>query len=260
MKPAPFALAHPATVADAQKTLSEDPEARAIAGGQSLGPMLNLRLARPCTLVPIGRLAELCGASADAEHITLGACVTHAAIADARTPDFSGATLARIAEGIAYRAVRNRGTIGGSLCHADPAADWPCTLLALGASVIVAGADDARLVMLKDFLLGAFQVALRPGEILTAVRIPRPSPSARFGYFKACRKPGEFAHAMAAVLIDGPHRRAVIGAVGGRPILLEGDQVAPEAVSAALRDSGLDAITCHMQSVAVQRALDRAAA
>ncbi len=92
---------------------------------------------------------------------------------------------------------------------------------------------------------------------MTAVRIPRPSPTARWGYVKACRKPGEFAHAMAAVLIDRPLRRAVIGAVGGKPVLLAGDTFSPEA---ALRESGLDAIACRMQCVALTRALDQAAA
>jgi len=126
--------------------------------------------------------------------------------------------------------------------------------------VIIAGVDGAREMTLADFVRGAFRVALAPGEILHAVRIPLPSPAARWGYFKACRKPGEFAHAMAAVLIDGRIRRAVIGAVGGKPVVLTGDQAVPEAVDSALRDSGLDAVTRHMQSVALRRALDRTAA
>jgi len=259
MKSAAFTLERPASLREALVALRE-PSARAMAGGQSLGPMLNLRLARPSQIVSIAGLAELGGASETMDEITLGACVTHAAIADGRTPDLAGAILARVAENIAYRAVRNRGTVGGSLCHADPAADWPCVLLALGASVVVAGAEGARLVKLADFITGAFRVALAPGELLQAVRIPRPSDAARWGSYKACRKPGEFAHAMAAVLIDGASRRAVIGAVGGAPIVLEGAGVAPEAVDAALRDSGLDAIGRHMQGVAFRRAIDRAGA
>jgi carbon-monoxide dehydrogenase medium subunit len=259
MKAAAFTLERPASLQEALTALCA-PGARAMAGGQSLGPMLNLRLARPSQIVSLAGLSELGGASQTPDAITLGACVTHAAIADGRTPDLPGAILARVADAIAYRAVRNRGTIGGSLCHADPAADWPCVLLALGASVIVAGAEGGRLVKLADFITGAFRVALAPGELLRAVRIPIPSAASRLGYYKACRKPGEFAHAMSAVLIDGASRRAVIGAVGGRPIVLEGAEVAPEAVDAALRDSGLDAIGRHMQVVAFRRALDQASA
>jgi len=255
VKAAAFEFLRPGSLAQARGLLGAD-GARLIAGGQSLGPMLNLRLARPAALVPIAGLAELAGASDDGGHITLGACVTHAAIADGRTPDVGDKILARVAEGIAYRAVRNRGTIGGSLCHADPAADWPCTLFALGAAVIVQGAAGARSVALEQFLLGAFQVALAPGEMVIGVRIPRPSPAARWGYVKACRKPGEFAHAMAAVLIDPPVRRAVIGAVGGRPVLLTGDSFSP---ASALRESGLDPVLCRMQEVVLQRALAAAA-
>jgi carbon-monoxide dehydrogenase medium subunit len=253
MKPAPFDLHVPSSLAEAQATL-RDPAARIMAGGQSLGPMLNLRLARPGRIVPITHLPELGGASETADAITLGACITHAAIADGRTPDLAGGILAKVAENIAYRAVRNRGTIGGSVCHADPAADWPCVLTALGAVALIAGVDGAREMPVADFILGAFRVVLQPGEILRAIRIPRPSAQARWGHVKSCRKPGEFAHAMAAVLIDGPTRRQVIGATGGRPLLVMGD---PEA---ALRDCGLDAIGRHMQMVTLRRALDRAGA
>ena len=259
MKAAIFSLARPASLAEALAALDQ-PDTRIIAGGQSLGPMLNLRLARPAHLVAVASLPELAGASETPEAITLGAYVTHTAIADGRTPDMAGNILAGVAENIAYRAVRNRGTIGGSLCHADPAADWVCVLTALNASVIVANTNATRAVPLTDFVIGAFRVALAPGELVRAVRIPRPSAAARWGYYKACRKPGEFAHAMAAVLIDGTSRRAVIGAVGGPPIVLTGDAAVPASVEAALRDSGLDAIGRHMQAVALRRALERATA
>jgi aerobic carbon-monoxide dehydrogenase medium subunit len=259
MKPVGFSLERPGNLPEAMAALRET-GARAIAGGQSLGPMLNLRLVRPSQLVSIASLPELGGVSETSEAITFGACITHAAIADGRTPDLDGSVLGRVAENIAYRAVRNRGTIGGSLCHADPAADWPCVLLALGASVIVAGAGGARTMALSDFILGAFRVAAAPGELLQAVRVPRRSAGLRWGYYKACRKPGEFAHAMAAVLIDGAERRAVIGAVGAKPVVLEGADVAPQAVEAVLDGTGLDTVGRHMQGVAFRRALDRASA
>jgi aerobic carbon-monoxide dehydrogenase medium subunit len=257
MKPSVFSLERPTSVAEAVAAAG-DPDACIMAGGQSLGAMLNLRLTRPSRIVSVAALTELGGASETADAITLGACITHAAIADGRTPDLADFILARVAENIAYRAVRNRGTIGGSVCHADPSADWPCVLLALDASVIIAGAAGTRAVKLADFIAGAFRVALEPGELLQAIRIPRPSAAARWGYYKACRKPGEFAHAMAAVLIDRGERTVVIGALGGPPVVLQGPGVAPGTIEGALRDSGLDAIGRHMQGVAFRRALDRA--
>jgi carbon-monoxide dehydrogenase medium subunit len=257
MKAAVFALAQPTTLPEALIAL-QPPGTRIMAGGQSLGPMLNFRLARPSQIVSIAGLPTLLGAGQTQDAITLGACVTHAAIADGGTPDLPGSILAKVAQNIAYRAVRNRGTIGGSLCHADPAADWPCVLLALGASVLIASSAGTRIEPLTTFITGAFRVALEPQALVQAVRIPSLSATARWGYNKACRKPGEFAHAMAAVLIDGTTRRAVIGAVGGPPIVLSGQDVAPGGVAAALRDSGLDAVGRHMQGVAFQRALDRA--
>jgi aerobic carbon-monoxide dehydrogenase medium subunit len=263
MKPAPFELARPVNLAEAAAALARQPgAARLLAGGQSLGPMLNLRLVRPAMLVAIAHLPELGGVAEDADAVTIGAAVTHSAIADGRTPDIGNGILARIAEGIAYRAVRNIGTIGGSLCHADPAADWLTTLTALDASVITWSEAGGRAIPLAQFVVGAFRTALTPGEIVQAVRVPRPSPHARWGYYKACRKPGEFAHAMAAVLDDPARgiRRAVIGAVGGPPVVLEGERVTPAAAQDALRDAGLDAVARHMQVVALKRALAEAGA
>ena len=259
MKAADFTLAPSASLAEAMRSASA-PGARLMGGGQSLGPMLNLRLTQPATIVPVARLAELGGVSETASSITIGAAVTHAAIEDGRTPDLAGGLLASVARHIAYRAVRNRGTIGGSLCHADPAADWVTVLMALDATALIAGSSGTTEMKVADFVRGAFQVALAPGEVLQAVRIARPGLAARWGYCKSCRKPGEFAHAMAAVLLDGTTRRAVIGATGGRPVLLTGDDVRPHSVAPALQDSGLDPVVIHMQSVALRRALERAAA
>jgi carbon-monoxide dehydrogenase medium subunit len=227
MKAAAFGLAHPADLAAASALLA-GADARALAGGQSLGPMLNLRLVRPALLVSVAHLAALGGVAETAGAVTIGACVTHAAIADGLAPDIGLNVLARVAEGIAYRAVRNRGTIGGSLCHADPAADWVTTLTALGADALTSA---GRRLPLPTFIRGAFQTALEGGELLVAVVVPRLGAGASWGYAKACRKPGEFAHAMAAVLIDPARgiRRAAVGAMGGAPLVLEGD-FAPEPV------------------------------
>jgi carbon-monoxide dehydrogenase medium subunit len=250
MKAAAFELANPATLAQAAGLLAR-PGTMAMAGGQSLGPMLNLRLARPALLVRLAGIEGLAGASQDAQSVMLGALVTHAAIADGRAPDPGQGVLARVAEGIAYRAVRNRGTIGGSLCHADPAADWVTVLTALGAVALTSG---GRAVPVEDFISAAFRTVLRPGEMLTAVRIPKLRPGARWGYVKACRKPGEFAHAMTAVLIDDAGMRLVIGATGGRPILLRDEA----ELGAAL--GGLDPVAAHIQAVIAGRALAQARA
>ena len=248
MKAAAFEVQNPATL-DAALAATAQEGVRIVAGGQSLGPMLNLRVARPAMLVPVARLPDLNGASEDAGFVTLGAAVTHAAIEDGRTPDLAGGVLRRIASGVAYRAVRNRGTIGGSLCHADPAADWVTTLTALRARVVIAGPGGRRETMVEGFVRGAYQVALAPGEIVCAVRIPKLA--GRFGYYKFCRKPGEFAQAMAAVLIEGPLIRAAVGATGGEPLTLEGDAVSPEG----LRSAGLEGSALAMQSAALARAL-----
>jgi carbon-monoxide dehydrogenase medium subunit len=259
MKPAPFEYRRPTTLAEAGAMLT--PGARLIAGGQSLGPMLNFRLTRPERLVAIGGLSELWRVQMTPLVLILGAGLTHAAIADGRTPDLGEQWLARIAGNIAYRAVRNRGTVGGSLVHADPASDWLVTLTALGGSVLTWRADGpGRAIPLERFVTGAFRTVLEAGEIAQAVRLPRPSPAARWGYVKACRKPGEFAHAMAAFLDDPQRgvRRAAIGAASGPPIVLEGDRARPEAVAAALAASGLDAVGRHMQAVALERAIDQA--
>jgi carbon-monoxide dehydrogenase medium subunit len=254
MKAAAFDMTRPATLADATALLSRT-GARALAGGQSLGPMLNLRLARPTLLVPITHLTALREVSETASSVTIGACVTHAAIADGGVPDVGPSdaglnVLARVAEGIAYRAVRTRGTIGGSVCHADPAADWVTVLTTLGAEALT---SEGRALSLRDFILGAFRTALRPGELLCAVRVSKVSSAARWGYVKACRKPGEFAHAMAAVLVDRGVTRAVIGAIGGPPIVLQG-----AAVMRSPDLPGLDMVDAHLQRVVLGRAMTQA--
>lgn len=258
MKPAPFDLLRPASVADAVTALAQGgPEACVLSGGQSLGPMLNLRVVQPKLLVQVNHLPDLAGVDEAPHAITLGACVTHAAIAGGRTPDLADGWLAGVAGAIAYQAVRNRGTIGGSLCHADPAADWVVVLMALDAAVTLRSSSGVRRVAVSDFITGPYTTVLAAGEILTAVRIPCPPAGAAWRYLKACRKPGEFAHAMAAALIADTTRRLTIGALGGRPLLLTGEQVSLEGASVAL--AGLDTVDRHMQLAMVRRVLDDAA-
>ena len=247
MKAAAFAYARARSTAHAVELLAEHPGSRPVAGGQSLGPMLNLRLARPTQLVDIRRCPDLRRYEESSDAVVYGAGITHAEIEDGTVPDPSPGWLRHAARNIAYRAVRNHGTIGGSLAHADPAADWPAVLAALGAQVWIEGPAGARAEALASFLRGPFATSLAPGEILTAVRVPRPSPSARFGYCKLAAKSGEFAQALAVVLEDpeGGTHRAVIGAIERTPLIVESS--APfsgeVAVTRALLDARLPAGT-----------------
>ena len=228
MKAAAFAYERPADLNAALALLADaDGVTKIIAGGQSLGPMLNLRLVEPDLIVDISGLSELKQAERHSDELVIGACITHGDIEDGRIPDVTRGAMQRVAGAIAYRAVRNRGTIGGSLSHADPAADWISALAALGAKVTLRSLAGARDLDIADFVTGALESALRPGEIVEAVRVPAMTPSAQWGYVKACRKTGEFAHAIAAVLIDpeSASARAVIGAVEAPPIVL-GDAAA----------------------------------
>ena len=172
MKPAAFDYVRPSTVAEALRALRDTPGARVLAGGQTLGPVLNLRLAQPALLVDITRIPELAAVTEDRDAVTIGATVTHAAIEDGRVPDPTGGFLARVARGIAYRAVRTRGTIGGSLAHADPAAELPAALVALDARVHVTGLRGDRVVRAEEFFRGSMATVLGPDEILTAVEVP----------------------------------------------------------------------------------------
>jgi carbon-monoxide dehydrogenase medium subunit len=223
MKPSRFDYERPTSLATALGYLRRDDlNVKLLAGGQSLGPMLNLRLVQPDLLVDITAIPELKRVEETADAIVIGACVTHADIEDGRVPDVTGGALPGVARAIAYRAVRNRGTIGGSLVHADPSADWVSSLAAMGAEVLVRGAAGQRRMTVEEFMTGVFEVALAPDEILEAVRIPRLAKGARWGYHKLCRKTGEFAHAIGAILHD-PERsvcRVVVGATEARPVVL----------------------------------------
>ncbi|WP_165857304.1 FAD binding domain-containing protein [Marinobacter sp. JSM 1782161] len=234
MKPQAFDYHRADDLADACQKMTAG-EVRPIAGGQSLGPMLNLRLARPDALLDVAILRELRGCQRITGGVLIGAAVTHAEIEDGLVPDNTGGILPRIARGIAYRAVRSRGTIGGSLAHADPAADWITTLTALGAQVILqrpsSRGSARRRMYLDDFVTGAMQTALSPDELLIAVFVPDVAADTRFGYFKLCRKTGELAHAMAAVFraATGDGQRVVFGALPGAPLLLAGGDALDQA-------------------------------
>lgn len=274
MKAAPFDYERPGDLDGAIALIARtDAIVKFLAGGQSLGPMLNLRLAQPDVLVDITHIPELKRVEESGDAITLGACVTHADIEDGRVPDVTGGSLREVAREIAYRAVRNRGTIGGSLSHADPAADWISALAAMGADVLIRGPAGPRTLPVAALMTGAFETALDAAEIIEAVRIPRFSRGARWGYYKVARKTGEMAQAIGAVLHD-PERavfRAVMGATESLPIVLSdaaplfgnalvADKLNPEVAAQALDAAGItDVVARKLHIAALRRALNRAA-
>ena len=270
MKPAAFTYTRAASVAQAVDLLATEPDARLLAGGQSLGPMLNLRLARPTRLIDIKRTSELRALEADSRQLRLGACWTHAEIEDGTIEDPTNGLLPHVARGIAYRAVRNRGTVGGSLAHADPAADWLATMAVLGAAIIVQGSGGARCCAATAFVQGPFATALGPAELIVAVEVPRLSPGARWGYHKVCRKTGEFARAIGAAVLDDRNgiARVVCGATDGAPIelprtaarLAEAGAVAATEIVADEMAALRGASSWQVHAVAVRRALAQLAA
>jgi aerobic carbon-monoxide dehydrogenase medium subunit len=198
-------------------------EARVIAGGQSLIAMMNLRLATPGLLIDIARLPELAVVADDDDAVTLGACVTHAAIEDGQVADPSRGLMPRVAATLAYRAIRTRGTIGGSLALSDPAAEWPAVLTALDAEAMISGPSGGRSLKCTELTTGIFETRLAADEIIECLRIPKLSAEARWGYLKLSRKSGEFASALAVVIADRGrgHCRVVIGAANGAPLVLD---------------------------------------
>jgi carbon-monoxide dehydrogenase medium subunit len=268
MKPVAFDYERPRELESAITLLSEaNGAAKVMAGAQSLGPMLNLRLAQPQLVVDVRSIPELQQVQESADAVFLGSCVTHAAIEDGRVPDPSRGLMREVAANIAYRAVRNRGTIGGSLCHADPAADWPNVLPVLAAVAVIRSSAGTREIPVERFMTGAFSTVLGDDEILVGVRIPKLSAQARWGHYKFCRKPGEFAEAMGAVVVDAERNvcRAIIGAIHGAPYVIDdawflADGFDSERALAAIEAAGIgdDTYERQIHRTALKRAAMRA--
>jgi len=272
VKAARFDYLRPASVEEALSALAAGgPSGRLIAGSQSLGPMLNLRLARPTLLIDIARLEALRTVTESHEGLRIGAGVTHAEIEDGRHPLLRDHPWQRVAGTIAYRSVRNRGTVGGSLAHADPAADWMLVAWACEAQIEIARVAGSRLVPVSDFMQAAYTTALAADEMIVAVHLPSALARAGWGYYKVCRKVGDFAEASCSVLFDAQSGRSriVIGALDGPPVSLDSlaralaqDRRAPsdEAIADALSLSPVasDPIARRMFTATVSRAIARA--
>jgi aerobic carbon-monoxide dehydrogenase medium subunit len=223
MKPAPFEYVRPKTLAEASAALAQNGlSTAAIAGGQSLLPMLSLRVALPDLVVDLGRLDDLKGTRETADGLWVGALTTHAAIEDGKLPDLFNGLMRRVAGGISYRAVRNCGTIGGSVALADPAADWPGCLVALGASARISGPNGERTEPVADLVLDTYATTLQSGEIILGFDIPRPAAPLRWGVAKVVRKSGAFAHSIAFAVTQGSRGpvSVILAAAATRPVQL----------------------------------------
>jgi carbon-monoxide dehydrogenase medium subunit len=255
MKSAPFTYQAALSIQDAARALA-DGGSRIIAGGQSLVPMLNLRLAPADSIVDVSRIPELRAVDETAGAIRYGATTTHAAFEDGLVPDGSNGLMRHVAGQIAYRAVRTRGTIGGAIALADPAADWVTTTIALEAVLHLVGAAGARQVSVQDFVLGPYFTGIEDGELIVAVEVPRRPATERWGHRKVVLKTGEYAESMAIALVDrqGNYARIVLGAVDGAPILME------RSSAALVHGAGEDALKNEIRAelVSAEREFTRA--
>lgn len=221
MYPASFEYFAPATVDEALAILSEHGEdAKVLAGGQSLIPLMKLRFASPAVVVDINRIPGLDGIAVDAGALRIGALVRHAACE--RSPLLRGGyrLLKDAAPQIADPLVRNRGTVCGSLAHADPQGDWGAVMLAARAEVVARGPQGSRTIPIDELFTGPFTTCLEPNELITEVRVPDPGPRAGGTYLKLERKVGDYATAAVAVqlsLDDGTVRQAGIALTGVGP-------------------------------------------
>ena len=203
MKPPVFEYAAPRTVAEAARLLgAHDGEAKVLAGGQSLMPLLAMRLSRPTLLVDLGRIEGLEYVRDEGGEIAIGAMTTKTAvlrspIVASRAPLFAEAT--RL---IGHPQIRNRGTVGGSMAHADPAAEYPAAALVLGARMRAASEAGERTIDAAEFFVMALTTALSPGEILTEVRVPAQAPRSGWSILEVSRRHGDFAMAGAAVTLS----------------------------------------------------------
>lgn len=260
MKPAAFDYLRAGTVEEALAALAEHgDEARVMAGGQSLMPMLSMRMVRPELVIDIGRIAALDRIEADAGALVVGAAVTQARLLDHLGRKDGSALLARALPWVGHVQTRSRGTVCGSLAHGDPSAELPLCLAALGGTVELRSARGTRSVAAADFFEAALVTACGPEEMVTAARFPDPGPAAGVAFREVAYRHGDFAvAAFAAIAREGGIRFAV-GGVADRPLavdwpVLDGDALA-DAIEALVAD--LDPADDPLASAAYRRRLVR---
>ena len=256
MKLPPFAYACPTTLPEAIELLaSHDGDAKAIAGGQSLVPMLAFRLAQPTLLVDLRKLADLRGIRISDAGVTLGAMVRWRDIEDDERLETAHPLLKAAIAHVAHYQIRNRGTVGGSIAHADPAAEMPGIAITCDAEIAVVGKSGAHVIQAADFFQGALTTALTPDEIIVEIRLPAWPAGRRWGFQEFARRRGDFAMAAAAVFYDqdarGKARNAHVGVigVGDRPLRLT-------AVEDVLNGESIDEATIAKADAATSAAVD----
>jgi aerobic carbon-monoxide dehydrogenase medium subunit len=252
MKAAAFSYARATSIADALQLLAHHgDDAKVLSGGQSLMPALNLRLAKPAILVDIGRLSELRGITMANDTVTIGALTRHVDLLGSREISDRLPLLREAAAHVAHPAIRNRGTIGGNLAHADPASELPACMLALDATLVIRGVDRERRVAAKDFFQGIYATALTADELLTGIEIPLPAPGTRHFFCEYARRSGDYALVGLAAMAPTDNGRLSdlrLGyfAVGDRPQLaraaagLVGVDVTPELVAKAKTELAIE--------------------
>lgn len=266
MIPAQFEYVTADSAAQAISLLAEHGEdAKVLAGGHSLLPMMKLRLAAPEVLIDIARAKDLAGISVDGDDLVIGATTRHADLASSELVRADAPLLAHAASLVGDPQIRHRGTIGGSLAHADPAADLPMALVALGGSVELTGPAGARQVSADDFFTGFFETALGDGELLTAVRVPR-RPGVAWGYQKFVRRANDWAIVGAAAVAGrialanmGPvpvRARAAEEALAGGASAGDAARLAAEGTSPGEDIHADRAFREHLARVLTRRALE----
>ena len=244
------------SIAEAVQLLADNADARLLAGGHSLIPLMRFRLARPELIIDIGGIAGLRGISVSDDAIRIGALTTHAEIANSAEVQRANGLLAEAAGGIGDPAVRNRGTIGGNLAHADPSSDWATVLTALGATVHVQGPTGSRTVEAGDFVQDAFATALADNELITTVTVPVLAANQRAEYAKMAHPASFYSVVGGAVVVtmDGDRCTAASVAVGG----LTPRPVKASAVEAALTGLHLTADSIGTATANLSQDLDAA--
>ena len=231
------------SITEAVQLLADNPDAKLLAGGHSLIPLMRFRLARPEVVIDIGGIANLRGIAVSGDTISIGALTTHAEIANSAEVQQANGLLAEAAGGIGDPAVRNRGTIGGNLAHADPSSDWGTVLTALGATVSAQGPAGSRTIDVADLIEDAFVTALAENELITTVSVPTLAANQRAEYAKMAHPASFYSVVGGAVVVtmDGNHCTAASVAVGG---------LTPRPVKAPAVEQALTGTTLTMDSIA----------
>jgi carbon-monoxide dehydrogenase medium subunit len=230
MKPAPFRYHRPQTLAEALGLLSSLQDAKLLAGGQSLGPMMNMRLVTPAELIDLNEIAGLDSIQESSGFLEIGAMARHHAVATSAIVKKHCALLAEAAGTIGHYAIRSRGTLGGSLAHADPAAQLPLVAATLGAEIVVNGKRRERRIPAREFIVSLMSTVLAPDEIVISVRFPKAASGDSHAYMQFSRRTGDFAIVAVAAVLDAKGLRVGVGGVEDRPAVIENIQSRDPAV------------------------------